>query len=158
MKIHIALIEEINLNVFKNLAYAYEAEFSGITEKIPNELGLFSIDTLPKDPYIGYILYKNYIPIGFCIANTKIKIKDIAEFYIIPAMRCKGFGYQLAAMIFDKYPGQWQVRQIPGADHAISFWRKVIAKYTEGQYEESVVNDKDWGMVTCQSFSTSSER
>ena len=50
-------INQHNLNIFKNLAQAYEAEFSNLTHKLPNELGLFEIDTLPYKPYIGYLLY-----------------------------------------------------------------------------------------------------
>lgn len=148
-------IDQQNLDIFKNLAHAYEAEFSSITHKMPDEFGLFKIDTLPAAPYVGYLLYQQEIPIGFCVANSESEIKDIAEFYIVPVMRRHNFGYQLAIMMFDKYPGQWQVRQIDGADHAISFWRSVIKKYTHNQYEESVVQDPHWGMVTRQRFKTS---
>lgn len=145
-------IEQHNLNTFKNLAQAYEAEFSNLTHKLPNELGLFEIDTLPCKPYIGYLLYYQKKPVGFCIADIESEIKDVAEFYIIPVMRKKNLGYQLASMIFDTYPGRWQVRQIEGAIDAIKFWQSVIRKYTQNQYEESVVDDAHWGIVTCQRF------
>lgn len=147
-------ITQQNLDIFKNLAHAYEAEFSKITCKMPDEFGLFKIDTFPFTPYIGYLLYQREIPIGFCVTNVENEIKDIAEFYIAPVMRKNNFGYQLASMIFNKHPGQWQVRQIEGADHAVSFWRSVIKKYTKNQYEESVVQDPFWGIVTRQRFKT----
>jgi predicted acetyltransferase len=69
-------------------------------------------------------------------------------------MRGKNFGYHFACVIFNKYPGQWQVRQIENAGAAISFWRSVIKKYTADKYEESVVSDPDWGVVTRQRFTS----
>jgi len=145
-------IDKNNLNIFNNLGQAYEAEFSSITNKVPDQFGVFKIDTLPNFPYVGYLLYYQEIPIGICVANPESEIKDIAEFYIIPSMRKKNFGYQFAIMIFDLYPGKWQVRQIQGADHAIHFWRSVIGRYTKNQYEEAIVDDEYWGIVTKQSF------
>lgn len=141
-----------NFEIFKNLSQAYEAEFSNLTQKMPDKLGFFKVETVPFASYVGYLLYWQEIPVGFCVANIESQIKDIAEFYIIPAMRKKKLGYQLAVMIFNQYPGEWQVRQIEGAKDAISFWRSVIKKYTLNQYEESVVHDNDWGAVTRQRF------
>lgn len=148
----IAIINKRNFRILINLAQAYEAEFSAITKKIPDKYGVFKLDTLPILPYIGYLLYINKIPVGFCIIKAISKIKDISEFYIIPSMRKRKLGIQFAHCIFDKYPGQWQVRQISGAYHAIDFWRKTIALYTNNKFKESVKSDKDWGIVTCQRF------
>jgi predicted acetyltransferase len=140
--------------VYENLAQAYEAEFSSLTGKMPDENGFFKIDTLPLKPYTGYLLFYQKHPIGFCVAETESDLKDIAEFYIIPVMRKKNFGYQLAKMVFDRHPGQWQVRQINGANDAISFWRAVVRNYTHNQFNEAVVNDPYWGVVTRQQFCT----
>lgn len=141
-----------NLEVFKNLVQSYEAEFSSLTGKLPNEFGVFKIDTFPQSPYVGYLLYHHKIPVGFCVANVENEIKDVAEFYIVPVMRKKNLGSQLAGMVFNQYPGQWQVRQIKGATDALRFWQCVIKKYTQNQFEESVVQDAHWGVVTRQRF------
>lgn len=74
------------------------------------------------------------------------------EFYIIPARRKNKLGERLATTIFNMYPGDWQVRQIAGADLAKAFWRKIIKTFTQGNYVESEVNDPDWGVVTRQQF------
>ncbi|HEY5260460.1 MAG TPA: hypothetical protein VIJ46_07410 [Rhabdochlamydiaceae bacterium] len=141
-----------NASVLTNLAQAYEAEFSKITLKMPDQAGVFQLDTLPEAPYVGYLFYQKEIPIGFCIVDVESAIRDIGEFYIVPAMRGKKLGAQLAFAIFDAYPGEWRVRQIEGADEAIHFWRSVIKRYTHNTYDESVVKDEHWGVVTCQRF------
>lgn len=99
-------INQQNLEVFKNLAQAYEAEFSNLTHKMPNESGLFKIDILPGGPYVGYLLFYQEKAVGFCVANVESEIRDIAEFYIVPVMRKKNLGYELAVMIFNRYPGK----------------------------------------------------
>lgn len=154
--IHLITIDNKNIEIYLNLAYAYEAEFSNLTGKYPNKFGICEPDTMPITPYTGYLLYKNDTPIGFCIVEIK-EIKDITEFYITPSMRKKNFGYILASTIFDTYPGEWQVRQIQGAENAKSFWRKVISRYTKNNFKETIVNDIKWGIVTCQRFVSTRE-
>ncbi|MHB1949408.1 MAG: GNAT family N-acetyltransferase [Gammaproteobacteria bacterium] len=145
-------ISDKNIKVYINLACSYEAEFSSLTHKMPNEFGIFEPDTMPSSPYTGYLLYYKNIPIGFCVAKINKEINDIAEFYIIPAMRKQKFGCGFAMSIFDRHPGKWQVREIAGADSAISFWRKVIKKFTHNEYQEAIVTDPQWGVVTRQQF------
>jgi predicted acetyltransferase len=150
----LVIINDENYEIFTNLSHSYEAEFSNLTHKMPNEKGIFESDTLPTIPYLGYLLYKGTIPVGFCIVEINKEINDIAEFYVIPSMRRNHLGYGLAATIFRLHPGKWQVRQIEGADNAKTFWRKVINKFSESKYTEAIVDDPDWGVVTRQQFST----
>lgn len=148
----IVKIDENNLEIYMNLAYAYEAEFSNLTKKMPNELGIFQPDTLPINPYCGYLLMYNNKPIGFSIVEINSQYNDVAEFYIIPIMRKNGYGKELAKKTFDYHSGLWYVRQIAGAEQAKQFWRKVINEYSSGQYLENEVLDEKWGKVTRQEF------
>ena len=148
----IAVVNQENLGSLLNLAQAYEAEFSSLTGKMPGDDGIFKLDTMPFKPYVGYIFYYDGIPIGFCILNPESNPKDISEYYIVPVMRRKNLGYLFAQAIFSTYPGQWQVRQIQGADQAVKFWRRLISQYTQNQYVEERVNDPEWGLVTRQLF------
>lgn len=150
--VEFAMIDSSNLKIFLNLSQCYEAEFSNLTLSMPDRNGLFEIATMPNLPYIGYIIFVDNVPIGFCVANIGAEFNDIADFYIIPSMRKRAYGYKLAEFIFKLHPGKWHVRQIEGANGATLFWRKVIGKYTNGDYEESLVTDKDWGVVTRQTF------
>ena len=38
--------------------------------------------------------------------------------------------------MFDKFRGKWEVTQITRNVEAQAFWRRVIATYTGGRYEE----------------------
>lgn len=151
-KLILTEIDHTNLPIFLNLAQAYEAEFSKLTGKKPNEEGKFILDTSPLEPYKGYLLYYEGIPGGFCVVNLKSVPQDVAEFYIVPVFRHKKFGTHLAVTVFANHPGLWQVRQIKGAEYATSFWRGVIKACTGNDYKEEVVADPDWGVVTQQIF------
>ncbi len=151
-KPEIAVVNQENLGSLLNLAQAYEAEFSSLTGKMPSHDGIFKFDTMPFNPYVGYIFYYDNLPIGFCVLNPESNPKDISEYYIVPVMRRKNLGYLFAQAIFSTYPGQWQVRQIQGADQAVKFWRRLISQYTQNQYVEERVNDPEWGLVTRQLF------
>lgn len=147
----IQIITKENSKAYYNLTQAYEAEFSNLTHEMPDEDGLFKIQTDIDHEHIGYLLYDNKKPIGFMVVRMG-EVKDVSEFYIIPAKRKSGYGQSLASYVFSQHPGRWQVRQISGADSAKAFWRKVIAKITAGQYLEEVIQDDDWGYVSRQSF------
>jgi RimJ/RimL family protein N-acetyltransferase len=147
-------IHSINFHVFKNLAQAYEAEFSNLTHKVPDEHGVFKLDTLPENPYIGFLMYDNDHPVGFAILNVQDEIQYVAEFYIIPSMRNKKLGQTFAFALFKKFPGFWQIQQIEGATKAILFWRSIISKFTNNDYSEEIAIDEYWGRVTRQSFSS----
>ena len=62
---------------------------------------------------------------------------DVGEFFILRKYRRKGVGGYVATHLFDKFPGKWQVRQLPANKPAQAFWRRVIRDYTAGHYDES---------------------
>lgn len=142
-----------NSHIFEVFAQDYEAEFSAITRKEPNAEGRFALEAHWRAPNKGFYQFIKGKPVGFVIRSlTDEERSDIAEFYILPCYRKKGFGKQLAFAIFDLFPGPWQVRQIPTAADAIAFWRATIHEYTEGTYTEDQVNDSRWGSVIRQCF------
>lgn len=158
MDLQIQKITNNNLSIYINLAHAYEAEFSSLTHKLPDLNGIYQPDSIPGDSCEGYLLFEHLLPVGFCLVNIDKPVYDIAEFYIGPVFRNKQYGKKFAFNIFSKYPGQWQVRQIKGAQHAILFWRSVIQEITDHQYHESIIEDPDWGEVTRQVFEIKQEQ
>ena len=143
-----------NVHVLQNLAQAYEAEFSAMTRKTPDQDGIFRLDTPPDALHTGYLLFDNDLPVGFGIIGLVEGRNDVAEFYVIPSVRGQGLGESFAHRLFSMHEGEWQVRQIEGAQKATDFWRKTISTYTNGQFTESIVDDADWGKVTRQLFSS----
>ena len=148
----ILLVEEKNKHVLLNLLQAYEAEFSAITKKLPDQNGMFSLDSSWESPNFSYLLYLDNYPCGFAIVSKINQTNDIAEFYVIPSKRGSKVGTMFSHFVFDRHSGPWQVRQIAGANQARKFWRQSIQLYTDGTFSESEVDDPSWGTVTRQSF------
>ncbi|MCG9760613.1 GNAT family N-acetyltransferase [Pseudoalteromonas sp. Isolate6] len=137
--------------VYFNLVQAYEAEFSVLTEKLPDSNGLFQIDTPIDEQHLGYLAYENGRPVGFINILKVQNTFEVCEFYIVPAARKRKLGSSFMSKIWQMYPGHWQVKQIQGADHAINFWRNALTlngiDYCESQYQ-----DDYWGVVNRQIF------
>lgn len=137
----------------KQLLQTYEHEFSAITGKNPDQNGDYELDVdLAKTD--NFLLKLDQRKIGFCIKTVSHGRHDILEFYVQALERGQKIGEQFAHEIFKMYPGQWQVRQIEGADKARSFWRKTINSFTSGQYKEETVVDEYWGKVSKQTFTS----
>jgi predicted acetyltransferase len=149
-------ITDKNSHIFEVFEQDYEAEFSAITRKEPDAEGRFAIEATWEPPNQGFYLFIREKPAGFAIKGTIEKRSDIAEFYILPLYRKKGFGKAFAFALFDLFPGSWQVRQIPTAKEAIAFWRIVIDEYTKGNYKEDQTKDPHFGFVTRQLFQSRS--
>jgi predicted acetyltransferase len=64
----------------------------------------------------------------------------MAEFFIARAMRRLGVGAAAAPLIFDRFAGRWEILEHSRNRLAVGFWRKVVARYTKGKFEERVVN------------------
>jgi predicted acetyltransferase len=149
-------ISDVNVHVFKNLAQAYEAEFSSITAKIPDKNGVFALDTILSDSIIGYIWLHEKSPVGFALVDLAEEPFNVCEFYIIPSLRKNKLGKILFLEVLNRHPGQWQVKQLPSAIHATSFWRAIIKEYTSDNFREELYVDKYWGEVLRQLFKTNS--
>lgn len=61
---------------------------------------------------------------------------NMGQFFIVGKYQGKGVGRQVAVQTFEKFPGTWEVMQMPDNIPAIAFWKKVIARYTNNKYSE----------------------
>ncbi|GJM60011.1 GNAT family N-acetyltransferase [Persicobacter diffluens] len=147
-------VREGNKGIYLHLCQAYEAEFSALTEKLPDESGLFALDTPLTKPFLGLLWYQDQdqVPVGFANIRLGKEYNKVCEFYVIPAVRKKGLGKALAFEIFQSFPGKWDVRQLQAAKQAQQFWRATIGAFTGNNFQESQLNDPDWGEVICQRF------
>ncbi len=72
---------------------------------------------------------------------------DMGEFFVARQYRRLGIGRRAATEMFDRFPGNWEVRQMPTNKPAQMFWRRIIADYTGGDFAES-----------CENFATYDDR
>ena len=75
---------------------------------------------------------------GFALVHKMGTTKNIdwtiGEFFIVAKFQNKGVGRKVAEELFNRFPGTWEVMQIPENTAAINFWEKVICSYTGSNY------------------------
>lgn len=150
----ILTVTKENLSIYLNLAQCYEAEFSRLTGKKPDEQGLFELDTQLSENIKGLLLIVEGTPAAIAAISVKEqKHYEVCEFYVVPSFRKNSLGMRFAHLIWKMYPGEWEIKQIAGAEYASEFWRKTITTFGLKSYEENSYEDPYWGVVTRQRFS-----
>lgn len=147
-------VDDTNRSLFYKLSQDYELEFSPITKKKPNQNGIFEFTDQIPGHYDAWLAYNKGNLIGFAVIDISKARHDVAEFYIVPKARQCHFGEQLALHLFEKYTGDWQVRQLIGAEYARDFWISIIKKYTSNSFLDGVEEDAVWGRVYSQKFTS----
>lgn len=82
-------------------------------------------------------------------------LHTLAEFFVLRKYRRQGVGQTAAWAIFRQFPGRWRVGQEAENRPAQLFWQRVIAKYTQGNYQEEL-NPAGWA-GPAQTFVSSPE-
>jgi predicted acetyltransferase len=84
---------------------------------------------------------------GFVLVRDQHKPGDpqvthyIAEFFVMRKYRRMRVGQRAAWAVFDRFPGRWFIAQVEENLPAQSFWRKIIGDYTQGNYQETRVEE-----------------
>ena len=65
-------------------------------------------------------------------------------FFVMRKYRRQGVGEHVACMLFDRFPGRWEIDQLRDNLPAQAFWRRVIGRYTDGDFREIVLDDDRW--------------
>jgi predicted acetyltransferase len=153
-KIEIRPIEIDERPILRQMMELYQYDFSEFDGTDLSPVGIFDYPYLDlywtepeRMPFLvrvdgklaGFLLVARY--------NYLTGEKDawvLAEFFIMRKYRRKGLGEFVARNIFDRFPGNWQVSQIPENAQATSFWRKVISRYSAGQFDEIELSNNHW--------------
>jgi ribosomal-protein-alanine N-acetyltransferase len=64
----------------------------------------------------------------------------MAEFFVARARRRLGVGATAAQLILSRFAGKWEISEYLRNAGAVNFWRRVVAGYTRGAYQERIVN------------------
>lgn len=144
---------EENIGLYENLIQWYEAEFSKLTRKKPNPQGVFELDTQLGEKVTGLLLMADDIPAGVAAIAVKADNSyEMCEYYVVPSFRKHSLGTKFAHLIWTMYPGEWEIKQIEGAEYACEFWRKTITAFHHTPFHEDRCIDSYWGVVTRQRF------
>jgi predicted acetyltransferase len=64
----------------------------------------------------------------------------MGEFFVTRARRRLGIGRTAVQLILSRFAGRWEITEYLRNAAAVSFWRRVVASYTHGSYQERIVN------------------
>lgn len=87
-------------------------------------------------------------PAGFALVTRQQEepaIYDMAEFFVARQYRHHHAGLRLAHAMFDRFAGQWIVREMLSNVSAQAFWRRIIGTYTGGKFTDTKENFPQYG-------------
>lgn len=132
--------------------YAYD--FSEILGLDVGEDGRFarpSLDVYFEDPRAhAFLVRADGRLAGFALVIGRSRltgasnVHDVAELFVMRRYRRKRVGERVAHALFSRFPGPWEVRQKAENTAAIAFWRRTIARFGDGRYEERLLDDERW--------------
>ncbi len=64
----------------------------------------------------------------------------MAEFFVARTRRRLGIGRIAVHLILSRFSGCWEISEFQRNTSAVTFWRRVVAAYTHGKYQERIVN------------------
>ena len=147
-----------------NLMQLYKYDWSELTDIDVGEDGRYA--DYPLDAYWiepgrhPFLLRVDGKLAGFALVANRSRLTgatgvfDMAELFVMRRYRRRGIGRQAAFAAFDRLGGRWEIRQRAGNAAAASFWRRVVAAYTGGDYREVYWDDAAWTgpvqMFSCQ--------
>ncbi len=140
-----------NKEIFENLFQHYEAEWAFLTQKIPDDAGLYHPHYKLAKPYKAWLIFRQDKVAGFAVLHCEEPF-EVIDFYIIPAYRRNAIGMESVLALFKLFKGEWHIRQPIASERAVSFWRKVVKLYTKGDFTEAVLYDSRWGKANRQLF------
>ena len=93
------------------------------------------------------IILKTTERVGFAMVARSVHLRGppvveyrMAEFFISRASRRLGVGRTAVNLILNRFAGRWEITEYLRNPGAVSFWRRVVAGYTRGSYQERVIN------------------
>lgn len=137
-----------------NLMQLYAYDWSELRPLEVGEDGRFEdypLDVYWQDPWHHpFLLRVEGKLAGFALVSGRSRLTgsegvfDLAEFFVMRRYRRRGVGLAAACAAFDRFGGPWEVRQREDNPEATAFWRVVVARYTDGKYQETRWNDATW--------------
>jgi len=93
------------------------------------------------------VIVKGSEPVGFArvlraVASPREPRIDyrMAEFFVTRTRRRLGIGRIAVQLILSRFAGRWEITEYLRNAPAVTFWRRVVAAYTRGSYQERIIN------------------
>jgi len=143
-----------------NMAKLYRYDLSEFMEWSVEPDGMYycyELETYWENQNYPFIIRVNNELAGFALvsrSSDKIKASyTIGEFFVLRKFRKFGVGRKVALDIFNKFKGEWEVKQLINNKPAIIFWEKLISNYTNKMHTIHNVQDSQYGNINVIKFS-----
>jgi predicted acetyltransferase len=144
-----------DIPVLERLAQLYQYDFSEFDDGVVDEDGRFSWVDWPKlfsEPdHHAFLICADGMIAGFACCYRGEAWRDpheavwwMDQFFVMRTFRKRRVGDRAAAALFDRFPGTWEIAQIERNVPAQAFWRSVIDRYTDGDFDEVHMSDARW--------------
>jgi predicted acetyltransferase len=154
MNVTIQPATRVDMATLGNLVQLYCYDFSEIIDLEMSEEGIFpsgSLDAYWTDDWRHAFLIRVDAKLaGFAFVHARSRLTstpgifDMAEFFVLRKFRRRGVGALAAFAAFDRFRGDWEVRQRSTNANATAFWRRTIGSYTQGNFKEVILGDGTW--------------
>lgn len=85
---------------------------------------------------------------GFALVDGAVRVGIegcwMDQFFVLRKYRRRGVGRVLATHVFGALPGRWEVGQMQDNLPAQAFWRRVVAEFTGGRFNEREIRGDGW--------------
>ena len=122
----------------------FNYEFSQYSNDDINEYGYYGYDHIDdywnEEGRFPYLIRVDGKIAGFALICPHCKYRKeegarcIGEFFVMVKYRRMGIGLNVAAQLFDKHRGLWEISYWRNNIPAGQFWKKVVEKYTKNNY------------------------
>jgi predicted acetyltransferase len=152
MNIQLRTPSRSDRELIRRMMELYLHDFSEYTGSDLDEHGLFvygDLDYFWFEPtHAAFLITVAEKLAGFVLVDNEVFVegneRSITEFFVLRKYRRQGVGKHAAIEVFNKLPARWEVRVIAENIPAQAFWRKVIAEFTQGVFQEIRLDNEDW--------------
>ena len=144
LNISLHKVTENEKGIFNNLFQFFAYDFSELNKMNINDDGLYQSlqdvgDYYTKSNYSSYFIKVDGKLAGLAVLKfiNDENINYLRHFFIMRKYRRLKVGEMTVNMLVDMFRGKWRVSQFDFNEPAICFWRKVIERYTGGNFIET---------------------
>lgn len=152
MKVSLREPSRSDRELIRRMMELYLHDFSEFDGSDLDEHGLFSYGDLDyfwfEPTHAAFVLSVDEKLAGFALVDNEIvregSERSLTEFFVLRKYRRQGVGRQAAIQVFERLPARWEVRVIAQNLPARDFWRRVLAGYTNGKFQETAMDGEEW--------------
>ena len=129
----------------------YQYELSDIWDQDLDEHGDYgyNLDRFWSDKRcVPFVALQGGHYCGFALVDSFVKVGSdgfwMDQFFVLKKHRRRGVGRSLAFKVFEQLPGRWEVGQMANNIAAQAFWRRIIAQFSDGRFQEHQLTEGWW--------------